>query len=264
MSKRILLCLCLQSAFVLAFTAMTLKAQTPQTTPPAQAAPTPTDCEGIKKTLGDNFSEVAEVRDSTNAESVRLDQKIKEMAPQIAKAPAQAELDLKRKEREKLLAKTTRTPEEDLKLLDLNESVDVRSREDLKTELTSLEQQLILKKAQGRCIQQAINSIYSPEQVFKRWMSIIFAGLIGLVIVGFFVLSIKDEAIRRAIFSGQTGIQFLTLFSIVIAIILFGITSILQDKELAALLGGLSGYILGRHSTNDVPKPATPPPGGGQ
>ncbi len=43
---------------------------------------------------------------------------------------------------------------------------------------------------------------------------------------------------------GQSGIQFLTLFSLVIAIILFGI----KGKELAALLGGLSGYIFGeRH-----------------
>ena len=40
--------------------------------------------------------------------------------------------------------------------------------------------------------------------------------------------------------------QFLTLFSLVIAIILFGITQILEGKELAARLGGLSGYILGR------------------
>lgn len=39
---------------------------------------------------------------------------------------------------------------------------------------------------------------------------------------------------------GQSGIQFLTLFSLVIAIILFGITGILKGKELAALLGGLS------------------------
>src|SRR5207247_2857890 len=58
---------------------------------------------------------------------------------------------------------------------------------------------------------------------------------------------------RRAIFAGQTGIQFLTLFSIVIAIILFGITGILADKELAALLGGISGYILGRSSTASAP-----------
>jgi hypothetical protein len=80
-------------------------------------------------------------------------------------------------------------------------------------------------------------------------MSITFAVLIGFVILGFFVLSNKDKIMRRAIFAGQTGIQFLTLFSIVIAITLFGITAILADKELAALLGGISGYILGRSST---------------
>jgi hypothetical protein len=90
-------------------------------------------------------------------------------------------------------------------------------------------------------------------------MSIAFAALIGLVIAGFFWLSNKDESMRRAIFSGQTGIQFLTLFSIVIAIILFGITSILQDKELAALLGGLSGYILGRYSATGQREGASEP-----
>jgi hypothetical protein len=53
---------------------------------------------------------------------------------------------------------------------------------------------------------------------------------------------------RTTIFSRESGIQFITLFSLVIAIILFGILEILHDKELAALLGGLSGYILGRVS----------------
>lgn len=59
-------------------------------------------------------------------------------------------------------------------------------------------------------------------------------------------MAYKDEKVRRAIFSHQVGIQFVTLFSLVIAIILFGIIDILEGKELAALLGGLSGYILGR------------------
>jgi hypothetical protein len=40
--------------------------------------------------------------------------------------------------------------------------------------------------------------------------------------------------------------QFITIFSLVIAIILFGITGILESKELSALLVGLSGFILGR------------------
>jgi hypothetical protein len=37
-----------------------------------------------------------------------------------------------------------------------------------------------------------------------------------------------------------------TLFSIIIAIILFGLTGILEGKELSALLGSIAGYILGK------------------
>ena len=63
------------------------------------------------------------------------------------------------------------------------------------------------------------------------------------------------EAIAETIFSGEKGIKFVTLFLIVIAIILFGIMGILEGKELSALLGGLSGYILGRASSeNEVSK----------
>jgi hypothetical protein len=81
---------------------------------------------------------------------------------------------------------------------------------------------------------------------FKKTMSITFALLVGAVILGFFVIAFRDESVRKAIFSNESGIQFITLFSLVIAIILFGIVEVLEGKELAALLGGLSGYILGR------------------
>jgi len=93
--------------------------------------------------------------------------------------------------------------------------------------------------------------LISPEQEFKKAVSMTFGALIGIVIIGFFVIAGNDENVRKAIFSGQAGIQFLTLFSLVIAIILFGITGILEGKELAALLGGLSGYILGRVTGGD-------------
>ena len=88
----------------------------------------------------------------------------------------------------------------------------------------------------------------SVSQKFKEKISWIFAALVGLVIVGFFVVAGNDPKIRGTIFSGDTGIQFLTLFSIVIAIILFGITGVLEGKEISALIGGISGYILGRSS----------------
>jgi hypothetical protein len=91
--------------------------------------------------------------------------------------------------------------------------------------------------------------IVGPQQKFKLEMSSIFALLVGIVIAGFFIVAFRDEQVRREIFSGQAGIQFVTLFSLVIAIILFGIIDILEGKELAALLGGLSGYILGRSTS---------------
>lgn len=100
----------------------------------------------------------------------------------------------------------------------------------------------------------------SQRNSFKSGIAFAFAGLVAAVIGGFFLLSWKDEAVRRAIFSGEAGIQFLTLFSVVIAIILFGITGILESKELAALLGGLSGYILGRVSSTQASKGATDTP----
>jgi hypothetical protein len=94
-----------------------------------------------------------------------------------------------------------------------------------------------------------------PKQDFKKNISAYFAGLIALVILGFFFIASRDETVRREIFAGQAGIQFITLFSLVIAIILFGITEILEGKELSALLGGLSGYILGRSTTATHPSP---------
>jgi hypothetical protein len=81
---------------------------------------------------------------------------------------------------------------------------------------------------------------------FKLDMSITFAVLVGFVILGFFYIANSDPEIRRTIFSNEAGIQFITLFAIVISVILFGIINVLESKELSALLGGLSGYILGR------------------
>jgi hypothetical protein len=92
-------------------------------------------------------------------------------------------------------------------------------------------------------------NVVGPQQTFKLEMSIIFAVLVAAVIAGFFTIAFQDERVRHQIFAGQAGIQFVTLFSLVIAIILFGIIEILEGRELAALLGGLSGYILGRSTT---------------
>jgi len=129
------------------------------------------------------------------------------------------------------------------------------SRDSLKI----LRTQLDASRKLAACVQGKIAALLNPDQRFKRDMSAVYAVLIGIVILGFFALSWKDASLRDRIFAGQGGIQFLTLFSLVIAIILFGIIGILEGKELAALLGGLSGYILGR-SSPDGPAPPSPTP----
>jgi len=147
-----------------------------------------------------------------------------------------------------------------------NQLQTAKSRLDLeegRTPKVSIEKELSDKKTllndrkhQKDRVEQKMNeliNIEGPRQKFKSWMSLTFAGLVAMVISGFFVLAWRDKRVRRAIFAGQAGIQFVTLFSLVIAIILFGITGILQDKELAALLGGLSGYILGRNVGGSPP-----------
>jgi len=112
--------------------------------------------------------------------------------------------------------------------------------------------QEILKKTDqlsgvGAKVTELNNTSY-VSQNFKKQISWSFAFLVGLVIVGFFIVAYKDEKVRKSIFSGDAGLQFITIFSIIIAIILFGITEVLGGKEISALIGGISGYILGRSS----------------
>lgn len=105
------------------------------------------------------------------------------------------------------------------------------------------------------------------QQNFMFWSSIAFVILMGVLLATFFYVVSRDVTIRHAIFGTDSGIQFITLFSIVIAIIIFGLTGILEGKELSALLGSVAGYILGKvklSSTPPVPPPAgqTTPPAG--
>ncbi|MCB0713544.1 MAG: hypothetical protein KDD67_14550 [Ignavibacteriae bacterium] len=90
-------------------------------------------------------------------------------------------------------------------------------------------------------------SIELSQQGFKKSLSLVFAGLIGLLITLFFYVIFKsnDKETRDNLLSNN-GLQFVTLFVLIIAIILFGILSILEGKELAAIISGIAGYILGK------------------
>jgi hypothetical protein len=95
-----------------------------------------------------------------------------------------------------------------------------------------------------------IDYALAPEyerQKFRKAISMYFALLIGFLLAAFFIVVYRksDNKLSSSLLSGN-GLQFITLFVLIIAIILFGILGVLEGRELAAILSGISGYILGK------------------
>ncbi|MDR2383676.1 MAG: hypothetical protein LBD76_07340 [Prevotellaceae bacterium] len=104
--------------------------------------------------------------------------------------------------------------------------------------------------------EQAIYDALSPEfrnQDFKIWISLTFSGLIAVLLLAFFLIIFKrsDLSLSKHLLS-SSGLQFITVFILIIAIVLFGILGVLGGSELAAILSGISGYILGKGGNGAV------------
>ncbi|MEM1424959.1 MAG: hypothetical protein AAGF75_00180 [Cyanobacteria bacterium P01_H01_bin.130] len=118
-------------------------------------------------------------------------------------------------------------------------------------ELATIKQQILQA---DRCKVETDKQVRATlrQDAYRLWASIGFCLLVGLTIAAFFVTLQRSGAGAAEILAGDQGIQIMTLFLIVIAIILFGLLGILESKELSALLGGITGYILGRVSQENV------------
>jgi hypothetical protein len=81
---------------------------------------------------------------------------------------------------------------------------------------------------------------------FRMLMGGAFVLLVAVLIIGFFLIARTEPDLRRGFLADDRGLQFIALFSLIIAITLFGLMNVLEGRELSALLGGLAGYILGR------------------
>jgi hypothetical protein len=74
----------------------------------------------------------------------------------------------------------------------------------------------------------------------------LFTALAIGIVITLSVLSLMKESIARRIFQDNFALQFITIFTLIFSIVLFGLYGILEGRELSALLGGISGYILGK------------------
>jgi hypothetical protein len=99
-------------------------------------------------------------------------------------------------------------------------------------------------------VNDAIDYALAPEyhqQTFRQDISTVFSILIGLLLVVFFgIVYLKGHKDIGRELLGGTGLQFISLFILIISITLFGILGILGGSELAAILSGISGYVLGK------------------
>jgi hypothetical protein len=112
-------------------------------------------------------------------------------------------------------------------------------------------------------VEYLIQNVYTVEkgnQEFKTRISLYFAAIIGVLLIVFFLfIYLKSEhGVANEFLSGN-GIQFVALFSLINAVVLFGILGVLEGRELAAILSGISGFILGKGITKtdkQQPRPA--------
>jgi hypothetical protein len=135
----------------------------------------------------------------------------------------------------------------------------IRSILGCNVQLDRLRRNLDTQKAAVMHVNDAIDYALAPEyrqQNFREEVSKVFSILIGVLLFVFFSLIYLrgDKGIGRVLLGG-TGLQFISLFVLVIAITLFGILGILGGSELAAILSGISGYVLGKGVTGFGGKP---------
>ncbi|MBL7884585.1 MAG: hypothetical protein JNL69_10985 [Bacteroidia bacterium] len=152
----------------------------------------------------------------------------------------------------------------------------IKVLEDIKLQLLSCKEEELKRKKEQKMLQDnlaiirqdyslcqdQIDTALAPEykdQEFRKHISIGFTILLGVLLIVFIAVVISSKKDIADYFFSDTGLQFITLFVLIIAIILFGILKILEGRELAAILAGISGYILGKSKGGNSNNPPAPP-----
>jgi len=193
-------------------------------------------------------------RETLIKELRELDQVIAEQSNKVRNLPSAEALDQDLQKFKRELENAQKTASDPQRIETLKRTVDstaanldiAKNAEPILKENTAERNQ---KQQRLFAIEQRIASLFDAtrdENQFRSAATYAFTGLVLVVVGGFFFIAYRKDGIAAKIFGGEMGMQFVTLFLIVIAIILFGIMGTLEGKELAALLGGLSGYILGK------------------
>lgn len=229
-------------------------AQPPASSQGSAQAPAKRSLLDVAKT--EDFRPLFQEREAVIDQMTGLDRTIDELSTTIKNLPPVSSLEKGILTAKRDLEKANKASPPDPARVELIQQYLEGAEKDL-TELKSagpkLDDARLARAAAARRLIDVENRIASlfdsskDQNRFRSSVTYTFGVLVLIVIVGFYAIA-RQRDIATTIFAGEMGMQFVTLFLIVIAIILFGIMGTLEGKELAALLGGLSGYILGRTS----------------
>jgi hypothetical protein len=236
-----------------------VSAQTPE--------PTAGDSPDVKTDLSNvkDFRPLFEERERLIAEISKLDRDIDNLQAEVLTLRPISVLKKNIEKADAVLAtlnkQVTATPADEKLISDIKLEEDLKAQlnDDIVTTNTSKKTSATwLKDKEDKrrrlfSVEQKIASLFDASRDVNQFRSnatYTFGILVFIVVGGFYVIAWYKHGVAETIFAGELGMQFITLFLIVIAIILFGIMGTLEGKELAALLGGLSGYILGRAGTS--------------
>jgi|GEM_PF-942398 len=243
-------------------------AQTPEPTA-ADSPDVKTDLSNVK-----DFRPLFEERERLIGEISKLDRDIDSLQSEVLTLKPISVLKKKIVDADAVLAtlnkQLTATPTDEKLINDikLEENLKQELNEDIVTTNTSKQTFAVWQKDKEDkrrrlfAVEQKIASLFDASRDVNQFRSnatYTFGILVFIVVGGFYVIAWYKQGVATTIFAGELGMQFITLFLIVIAIILFGIMGTLEGKELSALLGGLSGYILGRAGTKSSTTPPTDP-----
>lgn len=204
-----------------------------------------------------DFRPLFDERERLQDELQNLEDEIDRLADLLRDARKPQDLELAVKEFEKQIAdESKKGAAADLQVIETYKNSLESTQLELKDakrepELKQKKEDRVRKKQRLSQIDQKIAMLTDDKRDMSTFRAIstgAFSLLVAVVVGGFYLIAWFKDGIAAKIFSGEMGMQFVTLFLIVIAIILFGIMGTLEGRELAALLGGLSGYILGKAS----------------
>jgi hypothetical protein len=122
-----------------------------------------------------------------------------------------------------------------------------QSDADLDRRLAALDTDIANKERQAKELQRGLRSASALENLV-RWG---FPAMAGVVTVLFLIVRSFDLGLQRAIVRSRLLLDVITLLVLLTAILILGLSGKIESEVLGTLIGGITGYTLGRAALGD-------------